>query len=314
MVALDIRERRVGYFLGDKWGLGKLGIISSPSLGTGTYTRGLVMLDVVTQEERVDIYKALAQWLLVHHAMLFHVDDWCLRVDSLVYIPPTSVSFPLLDERNIAYSIRPTLFVNLKQSIDDLWNGCSYKSCKYCVNKARKNGLYVREIDDKNEIANFTAIHYKHLQDVCLHKGTKPKLSQSRSRMQALCEELFPDRVLMLEVLGPNEVGEEIILASSIFCVDKGQTSYWTGASYRHLQKFCPNELMVWEAMRILHERGAGDLNFCGMASYKRKFGTVYAYVPQMAFAKYRFLLKISNIKQVYSWFRQLAGRIRLRK
>lgn len=52
---------------------------------------------------------------------------------------------------------------------------------------------------------------------------------------------------------------------------------------------------MVWEAMRMLRERGAGDLNFCGMASYKLKFGTIYAYVPRLIFTKYNFIYTLKT-------------------
>ena len=52
---------------------------------------------------------------------------------------------------------------------------------------------------------------------------------------------------------------------------------------------------MVWEAMRMLRDRGAGDLNFCGMASYKLKFGTIYAYVPRLIFTKYRFIYNLKT-------------------
>ena len=94
----------------------------------------------------------------------------------------------------------------------------------------------------------------------------------------------------MVECIGKDENGIEQIMSTGIFCIDKGQCAYWTGASYQRYQRYSPNELMVWEAMRRLNERGAGDLNFCGSAEYKLKFGTVYAYVPRLLFAKYSFL------------------------
>ena len=90
-------------------------------------------------------------------------------------------------------------------------------------------------------------------------------------------------------------------MSTGIFCFDKGLCAYWTGASYQRYQKYCPNELMVWEAMRILNERGAGDLNFCGCADYKLKFGTIYAYVPRLMFAKYAFLGSYSE-KLILQW------------
>jgi hypothetical protein len=93
-----------------------------------------------------------------------------------------------------------------------------------------------------------------------------------------------------------DDNGTEQIMSSGIFCLDKGQCIYWTGAGFQRYQKYCPNELMVWEAMQLLNQRGGGELNFGGMASYKLKFGTKYAYVPRIYIARYPFLINIKTI------------------
>ena len=131
--------------------------------------------------------------------------------------------------------------------------------------------------------------------------------------MRAVCESLWPDRVMMLECVGKDENDVEQVMSTGIYCLDKGQCSYWTGASYQRYQKNCPNELMVWEAMKRLSARGAGDLNFCGMASYKLKFGTIYAYVPRLKFAKYKVLLNWSQwLKNLYHHYgRKLIERLK---
>ena len=179
------------------------------------------------------------------------------------------------------------------ESLQDLWAHLSYKSCKYCINKARKEGLKINIVNQFNDIRRFTHNHYNQLVDVCKRHGTHPKSSQSQKRMQQLCESLFPNRVLMIEVTGPDESGQQQIMSSGIFCFDKGESIYFTGASEQKYMKYCPNELMVWEAMRILHDKGAGSLNFGGMASYKLKFGTKYTFVPRLYFYKYSFFYSI---------------------
>jgi hypothetical protein len=147
----------------------------------------------------------------------------------------------------------------------------------------------VKEITKFEDIDAFTKIHYEHVKDVSRRHGTLiPKPAQRRKRMKALCESLFPERVIMLEVIGNDENGVEQTMSSGIYCIDKGECMYWTGASFQCYQKYCPNELMVWEAMRLLHQRGGGILNFGGMAKYKQKFGTIYEYVPRIIFSKYK--------------------------
>ncbi len=308
----DERNEIIGYFIGSRIGVGRLSFVTAPMLGVGTYTQGLVTISPISEEERVHIYQQLAQWLFkTNKAIYLHVDDWQLRRDFAEWIPDQTFTQSTMDALGVPYTVRPTLYVNLKPTEEELWAGLSYKSCKYCINKARKLGLYVRVITNREDIKGFTRMHYEHIMDVCEHKGMKPKASQERKRMQALCEELFPDRVLMLQVLGNDENGVEQVMSSAIMCIDKGECIYWTGGSYKRYQKYCPNELMVWEGMRILHERGAGDLNFGGMASYKLKFGTKYAYVPRMTFVRYPWMLNsVENLKRYYHKLHVMVGKI----
>ena len=295
IVSVRIDDSIIGYFFGERIWLG-FPIIAAPFPGLGTYTQGLNMLQETSEDERLNIYKALSQWIFDnHYALTMQVDDWQLRRDSSKWIPAEEFHLDTIEKHGVAYTYRPTLHVALKKDEESLWNATSYTACKYRVHKAQKLGLYVREINSFDEISNFCKVHYDQLKEVCARKGTRPKLAQKEFRMKALCEALFPNRVMMVECVGKDENGVEQIMSTGIFCIDKGQCSYWTGASYRRYQKYSPNELMVWEAMRRLNERGAGDLNFCGCADYKLKFGTIYAYVPRIMFAKYSFLLNYTT-------------------
>lgn len=299
--------KKIGYFLGERIWRGVF-LVTAPYEGIGTYTQGLSMMKKISLDERVCIYKSLAQWLLDNRiASYFQVDDWQMREESIGWDADKARCNQRLSEAGIQYAIRPTLFVSLNKSVEELWSGLHYKSCKYCINKARKLGLKAIVIDKAEDIPEFVGMHYSQLLEVCRRKGVKPKAAQERKRMLALCESLFPDRVLMIKVVGPDEEGVIQNMSSGIFCIDKGECSYWTGASYKRYQKYCPNELMVWEAMRMLSEKGAGDLNFCGMADYKLKFGTIYAYVPRMVFSKYSWLYDAKNLaKRLYYRSRKL--------
>ena len=296
IVSVSEDEKLIGYFVGEKIWRG-FTLITAPFEGIGTYTQGLCFFEPVEEKLRVEVYKALADWLFENRiASYMQVDDWNLRRDRPDWIPNGDFKQKTLDEMDILYEVRPTLHVALSgKTEEELWAGCHYKSCKYCVNKARKLGLKIRIIENFDEIDDFVRIHHRQLVEVCAKQGMRPKPSQSAARMKAVCEALFPNRVLMLEVIGPDENGVEQVMSSGIFCLDKGECSYWTGASFQRYQKFCPNELMVWEAMRILREQGAGDLNFCGMASYKLKFGTIYAYVPRLIFSKHKIFYESKN-------------------
>lgn len=301
IVEVSKENEIIGYFIGEKIGIG-LHIITAPIEGIGTYTQGLCTRMSITEEERINIYRELSKWLFkTKQAYLLQVDDWQLRKTSADWIPYEEFVHNTLEQMNIPYSVRPTLCVPVNTSIEEMWKNLHYKSCKYSINKAKKLGLTVKQITDFNDIDEFTKIHYSQLTEVCAKQGMRPKSSQSQNRMKTLCESLFPNRVIMLEVLGRDDNGVEQVMSSGIFCIDKGQCSYWTGASYQRYQKYCPNELMVWEAMCLLNQRGGGILNFGGMATYKLKFGTLYEYVPRIAFAKYPWMLNILPcLKKLY--------------
>ena len=313
IVSVCAGDEQIGYFFGEKVWMG-IQMVTAPIEGIGTYTQGLNMLRPTSDEERIEIYRVLAEWIFKnHHALTMQVEDWQLRYDTTEWIPNADFHHEMIEKYGLPYEIRPTLHVALNKREEELWAGLSYKSCKYCVNKANKLGLKVREIDCFEDIPAFCKVHYDQLLEVCIGKGQRPKPAQSEKRMRAVCESLFPDRVMMLECVGKDENGVEQVMSTGIYCIDKGQTAYWTGASYKRYQKNCPNELMVWEAMKKLSARGAGDLNFCGMAPYKLKFGTVYAYVPRLKFAKYKMLLNWSQwLKHMYYRFaKKIVERIK---
>lgn len=314
IVAISKEDTCIGYFLGEKI-QSIVSLITAPFEGIGTYTQGLCMQVYVDTNERINIYKQLARWLFDESiASYLQVEDWQLRYDRNDWIDPSTWIHSELQAANVVYEARATLYVDLNKSIEELWAGLHYKSAKYSINKAKKLGLVVERITDRNDIEFFIRVHYNQLKEVCYRKGTHPKKSQTIERMRALCNALYPNRVYMLQVVGNDEDGQKQIMATGIFCIDKGECSYWTGASYARYQKYCPNELLVWEAMKIMSADGAGDLNFCGMASYKLKFGTKYAYVPRMVFYKYRWLYQLKTLlKKAYYNLRMLMQKMNLK-
>ena len=76
-----------GYFIGEKRGLGFY-LLMAPQESIGTYTQGLCMLQPVTEHERVDLYKQIAEYLFTQcRVLLFTVDDWQLKRTYDEWIP-----------------------------------------------------------------------------------------------------------------------------------------------------------------------------------------------------------------------------------
>ncbi len=285
-------EKLAGYFVGARRWLG-IPIVTAPSMGTGTYTQGLCMLQEITQIERIDIYQQLARHLFkCHKTSYLQICDYQLR-----NIDNTDGS-PILDEAAVHYNPRLTYSIDLRPSETELWQSLHYKSCKYCINKARKEGLLVRRIENLNEISGFAMRHSEHLQDMMRRKNSKGLPCQRYKNILALCQSLFPGHVLMLEVVKPDGIS----IASGIFAyTSNGTATYFTAASLEEYMHLCPNELLVWEAMRTLHNEGAGDLILGGVAHYKKKYDPTLVFVPVVIFSRYSILLNIrKNIKQMY--------------
>lgn len=308
----------IGYFVGCKTWMG-ITMICAPMDGTGTYSQGLCFIEPISNDKRVEIYKALAQWVFAERiASYIQVDDWALRLDApnQDWIEYWDVRIDALDKAGIPYTTRATLHLPITgKTEEELWAGLHYKSAKYSVNKATKLGLSVKRITEREDIERFTIEHFKQVTEVCARKGTVPKPSQQRERMVALCESLFPNRVLMLETHGLDEDGHDQIMATAIWALDKGECSFWTAASYQRYMKYCPNELMIWTAIKTMRAEGCGDYNCCGMADYKLKYGCNYAYIPHIVFSKYAWFTNMKDFaKRIYTKMRLVLQNIRGKK
>jgi len=311
-------EKVIGYFVGCKVWMG-ITMLCAPMDGTGTYSQGLCFIEPVSSDKRVEVYQELSQWVFANRiASYIQVDDWALRLDApeQQWIEYDQVHIEALDKAGIPYTTRATLHLPIVgKTEEELWAGLHYKSAKYSINKANKLGLTVRRIDKREDIDAFTRVHFEQVKEVCTRKGTVPKPSQQRERMVALCESLFPDRVLMLETHGPDADGNDQIMATAIWALDKGECSFWTAASSQQYMKYCPNELMIWTAIQIMQREGCGDYNCCGMADYKLKYGCNYAYIPHFVFTKYAWFTTLKDsAKKLYFGVRHTMQHIRRSK
>ena len=310
VIKIQESDKLVGYFVGARKRV-VFKIIMAPPMGTGTYSQGLCMFGSYTKQERIEIYIKLVQWFFeTRQAIYIQLCDWKLRTESSELIDDWHD--PDLDEKGVFYSPRSTFFLDIQKPIEELWANLQYKSCKYSINKARKNGLTVKMVEKEEDIDRFIDQHRLHLKEMQARNKTMGLLCQRRKNIEALCRSLFPDRIVMMEVVGPDESGRTVSMATGIFANGNSGSTYFTGASYKEYMHFCPNELLIWEAIRALHERNAGSLIFGGNGHYKKKYGSIYAYVPVMAFTKYPFLFKAYHIvRKAYDLMASFVGRIK---
>lgn len=297
----DGDDSLIAYFVGCRKWYG-IGLVGAPFGGSATYLGGLCASSAIDAATRVEVYRQLAAWLFRKHlASYLQVTDWQLRTIYPDFVPFDTWRHPLLQESGIHHTLRVTFHIDISVGEEALWRKTSYSSFRYCVNKANKEGLKVRFITRREDIPSFIETLNRQIQDVSRRKGVAPHMHQKPDRLRKLCESLFPNRVLMIQVIGNDDNGQQQVMSSAIFCLDKEVGTYLSGASFQRYMKFCPNEIMVWEGLRELYRRGVHHLILGDMAKYKLKFGPDYAYLPMMIFSRAKVLLNArADIKRFY--------------
>ena len=183
----------VGYFVGSRKWYG-IHIAGAPLGGTATYLGGLCATHNMAPEERVAVYKQLAEWCFKKYiASYLQITDWQLRDEYRQYVPIETWRNPLLDNDGIHHTLRATYLLDTSVTEEEMWRRTSYSSFRYCVNKARKEDLKVHFITRREEIPAFIETLHRQITNVSQRKGVAPHLHQKPERLKALCECLFPD-------------------------------------------------------------------------------------------------------------------------
>ena len=280
----------IGFFVGEI--VHKVfNILGSPFEGIGTAHQGLSMLKDVAIEERIEIYRQLAKWVFKQRiAVLVQVEDWSFAMEDF-------------NDKDIHCEPHDGYLIDLSLTEEELFHNLHQKSCRYSINKAQKSGVVIRETTDPKK---FVEIYYDQLIEVFAKQGLKP--TYDKDCVQALVDALYPQRMLLLEAITPE--GE--IAATGLFPGEKNLAVFWGGASYQKFQKLCPNEPLIWEAIKMWKQRGTKTFDLCGVRQYKLKFGPVIYTKPRIIFAKYSFLIFAKQkAKQLYYGFRNFMARFK---
>jgi lipid II:glycine glycyltransferase (peptidoglycan interpeptide bridge formation enzyme) len=206
-----------------------------------------------------------------------------------------------IDDDEYIYEGHDGYMIDLSLSEDELYKNLHQKSCRYSINKSKKLGVSIRETMD---VENFVDVYYLQLQEVFKKQGLSP--TYKKDCVQALVKALYPDHILLLEAVTKD--GE--IAATGLFPGEKNIAVFWGGASYQKFQNLCPNEPLIWEAIRIWKNRGAKIFDMCGLRPYKLKFGPTLYTKPRIFFAKYRILIFAKRIlKRIFYGLRKARAK-----
>ena len=264
-------EEKIGFFVGERLRRG-VWMLGAPLEGVGTGHQGLSMLKETSVNERIAIYKELAEWVFINrYAVWMQVEDWQIRMEDL-------------EGSDLTYEGRDTSWIDLTADEETMFARMEKKSCRYKVNKATKEGVVIRETDDPEK---FLDIHYDQCKSVMQGKGLEPL--RSKSHLCELIKILYPNYLLLLEAVTPE--GE--VIATGIYATsDKSACSFSSG-SYRAYSQFCANELIRWEAFKRCKAKGASFFNNNGCMDFKLKFGALRDYRPRIVFSRYKWLFPL---------------------
>lgn len=290
MVVEISSDHVVGYFVGELIFKG-VTILGSPFEGIGTGHQGLSMLEEISTRERIDIYKQLSVWVFKK------------KIASFIQIEDYELTMEDLNSEGIVYEEHDGYMIDLIQSEDILFKNMHPKSCRYAINKSRKSGVTIRETTD---VDRFVDVYYHQLVEVFKKQGLTP--TYDKSCVRSLVEALYPKRLLLLEAVTTE--GE--IAATGLFPGEKNMAIFWGGASYQKFQYLCPNEPLIWEAIRLWKARGAKVFDLCGVRPYKLKFGPTLYTKPKIMFARYPVLISAKCfMKKMYYGIRSFKAKFR---
>lgn len=290
---IEIKENQtlLGYFYGERVKRVNIYMVVSPIEGWTTSFQGLSTIQPIDNEKRVNIYKHLAQWLFsTGEGSFFQVMDWQLEIGDVEGILPY--------EKITGYRL------DLRQDFEtEIYKGFKEKSAKYSIKKAKKQGVVIRHASDVMQFSNH---YYEQLQEVFERQGLKP--TYTKDRILKLGQNLVLDETLLLL----EAIYEGQCIATGIFIRDNNLAIYYGAASWSKYRNLCPNELLMYEAIKWLSESGTKEMEFGGGRKYKEKYGPLPYCKPRIVIAKYPMLIVLKNkAKKAYYGMRVFVAMLK---
>ncbi len=282
------KDQLIGFFVGEKF-TKLFNIVASPFEGWTTSYQGLSMLIPISNEDRIIIYKDLINFLFKNRiCSVFQASDWQLDLDAV-------------KNSGLRYEIIRSYRLDLTQTEDQIYKKFSSSSCQYSIRKSQKNGVVIRKSED---IDQFVQQYYTQLTEVFEKQKLKP--TYKIDRIGSLIEKLdHSENILLLEAVS----SEGICIATGIFIGDNNLAYFWGGASYTKYQSLCPNEPIMYEAIKYWKRNGYKEFDLGGIRKYKEKYGPDYIEKPKIVASKYQGILELKNIaKKAYYGLRELRA------
>lgn len=292
IVAIFQSEKLLGYFIGERFKK-FFEVVASPFEGWTTDYQGLSMLVPISNEIRIKIYENLIQFLFQNRlCSLFQASDWQMDIN-------------MIRNSNLRFEIVKGYRLDLTKSEEQLYKNFSSSSCQYAIRKSQKNGVKILETTDTD---SFVHHYYAQLSEVFEKQKLKP--TYKKDRVAALVDNLKSSKkILLLEA----KSAEGNCLATGIFVGQNKLAYYWGGASYSKFQNLCPNEPLIYEAIKIFKSMGYNEFDLGGIRKFKEKFGPDYFEKPKIIASKFKGLIELKKMaKKTYYGIREIRTKLKV--
>jgi hypothetical protein len=264
----------IGYFVGERFRKG-VWIIAAGFEGWSTAYQGLSMLRPVTVNKRVDIYGELIEFLFrERQCTYFQAADWHLELPQVV----------LADLR---YEVVAGYVLDISRCEEALLAGMR-ASTKSIIRKGKNSGVTNRIAGN---VADFVDAHYDHLLAVFARQHLKPTKRKEEVREQ-ICSMQKWHKSLLVEAVAHD--GES--LASGFFLHDNKIAFIVSGGNSTRALKMGVNEPLMFEAIRLLKQRGVTTLEFGGGRRFKEKYGPTPYVRPRIMACRFKVLFLIKRL------------------
>lgn len=132
------------------------------------------------------------------------------------------------------------------------------------------------------------------------------KAPDYHKKMKMAFEKLRP-KGMILGIKALNREGKNI--ASSYYIGNQYLVMFASNASYTEYLKICPNQALMWYAIKYWKSKGAKVMDMGGSGSYKGNFGAVWKPKPIIIYSKHKWeYIVILGAKRWYAKFLRIAG------
>ncbi len=194
--------------------------------------------------------------------------DIYLKKNRIHYLRIISNGFYDVEDVDNSYVFikKHTHILDLKRTKEDLWKGLEGR-CRTAIRKAEKSDVVVDIIKTRDYIGEYYSI----LEEV-YHYQNKPCPNSSEFYYD-MWDGFGQSSAIFLSARCRGE-----LIAGVIIILDRDRAYYLNGASRHEFRSLSASNLLLWEAINVVRERGIQLFDFVGsdiprLAKFKKSFG-----------------------------------------